>query len=330
MILFQAEPPAIVETASQDVASQLLNNILALQQPNGAFPDEPGGTVVNEDSNLLYLLTGLADYAEARNDPRAWQAVERGLVWLGNRLWSTGDPMPGAFPDALPLDGSATPLGSPPVAAIGATAARFVALVGRLPVQSMILRQIAMDAWTGLDRWNLDSRGFIWNCWSRNSKGKWTRSNVCFAADQADFLACFHSVSVLGFQKTVRDPFLEIPMGCLAMDQQGKTIPLEDSSQEGAWAVLAFDGPYEWQLEALANLKRLDRPQAYVISLAGRAALGDEDARDRLLQHLSKHPLPSDRDKEGSPVYLSVAGFVLRALVRIDGSFDTTLAEAEK
>lgn len=310
-------PPADVSPApAVDPAWVILEEVMALQIPNGAFPDTPLGGVANADSNMLYLLTGIAEQAKLRQDPRLWAAVERGLAWLGDRLWEEGDPLPDVFPDALPMTGKGRCLGDPPVAGIGATAARFVALVGALPQPHPTLKAVAKRAWKGLQRFNLDEGGFIWNAWIFG-RGRWVRSSIRYAADQADFLAGMEGARKLGFEIPWRDPLGGFPLGTLAMNDVGQAEPLPENAQQGAWAVLAFDGPDLWRTEALSRLKALDQGDAYLISLAARAAWGDGEALERMLRHLRQNRLPLDQDRPGSPAYTSVAGFVLRALAKV-------------
>ncbi|HUD14728.1 MAG TPA: hypothetical protein VMQ56_13840, partial [Terracidiphilus sp.] len=59
--------------------------ILSLQTPNGAIVDEPGGTKVNEDSNMEYALIGVgAAYASSKQD-KYLEGLERGIKWLADR-----------------------------------------------------------------------------------------------------------------------------------------------------------------------------------------------------------------------------------------------------
>jgi len=138
-----------------------------------------------------------------------------------------------------------------------------------------------------------------------------------YAADQADFRVGQIGAARLGLPGADQDPFAHFPLGSLAMNATDGLETLAPGAVQGAWAVLAFDGPLAWRKEALRRLKRLDQGNSYLVSLCARAANGDPVAGARLVRHLRLHGLPMDRDKTGSPVYTSVAGFALRALARM-------------
>jgi hypothetical protein len=275
------------------------------------MPDRPGGTIVNADSNFLYLLTGLADQAE--QDPALWIPVEKGLRWLSLRRWGPADPLPGAFPDGLPLEGPGLPMGAPPTAAVGATAARFVALVAVLPQPPPDLVQAAQDAWAGLLTWNwVDGKGMR-NAWQRTAEGIWQPREVWYAADQADYDAGRKGALVLGFAPSPVVPWRRFSPTRLALDAKGAPMPLSGPEEGAALAILAFDGPKSWRPGLLRRLHQAEqRSPGFLLPLTARAFLGEGSARRRLLAHLQRNPLPLDRDQPGSPVYTPVAGFVLR------------------
>lgn len=286
--------------------------VLNLIQPDGAMPDTPGGTVVNADSNFLYLLTGLAH--QARRRPALWGTVEQGLRWLSRRRWTALDPLPGSFPDALPLQGAGIPMGSPPTAAVGATSARFVGLVAELPHPPSDLIREARAVWRGLLVWNWIPGKGLRNAWVRNAQGSWMPREVWYAADQADYEVGRRGARTLGLSPCPRVPWTRFSLSRLALDAQGRELPLTGPERVAALAVLAFDGPRTWHAELLHELVVEEAHESgFIVSLAARMHLRDSRARGQLLDHLRRHPLPLDRDREGSPAYAPVAGFVLRA-----------------
>ena len=304
-------PPAQVRVLVQSPVSPTVAAVLALAQPDGAIPDTPGGTIVNADSNFLYLLMGLAH--QARQHPSLWPTVENGLRWLSRRCWTLSDPLPNAFPDSLPLLGPGLPMGAPPTAAVGATAARFVALVAALPHPPADLVQAAQKAWAGLLDWNwVDGKGMR-NAWNRDSQDVWKPREVWYAADQADYDAGRKGALLLGLAPCPEVPWRRFSPSRLALDATGVPMPLGGPEEAAALAILAFDGPRAWRPSLLHRLHQVERQSpGFLLPLAARAYLGDAAARHRLLAHLRRNPLPLDREQAGSPVYTPVAGFVLR------------------
>jgi hypothetical protein len=307
--------PPVFSAPHQDPAPALIGQILRQQQADGAIPDEPGGQVVNADSNLLYLLEGLVAQARVEKDPALWSAIECALEWLAARLWKESDPLPNAFPDALPLKGVGKPLGTPPTAAIGATAARFVSVVGQIPEPSTRLRESAKRAWSGLWRWNLSDEGSIWSAWQLDSRLGWSQRRVRYAADQADLLAGERGAKRLGLRALEQPPLKAFKLGVLALNERGKAEPLMADDRVGAWAVLAFDGPPQWRRAALKELD-LSGPNTRILALAAHAYHGEKKARQRLMDHLREHSLPQEHEMLPGIATSNLAGFVLRALTK--------------
>jgi hypothetical protein len=308
-------PPAQVRVIAEPSASRLADTVLALIQADGAVPDVPGGLTVNADSNFLYFLSGLA--CQARHNPDLWPPVEKGLLWLSHRRWTDSDPLPGAFPDSLPLQGPGLPMGSPPTAAVGATAARFVALVAALPHPPADLLMAARAVWAGLMAWNWVEGKGMRNAWSRDAEGIWRPRSVWYAADQADYEAGRKGALRLGLSPCPRVPWHQFGPGRLALDAAGKAMPLTGPEAGAALAILAFDGPGSWHQAILACLSRQERRHpGFILPLMGMAYLGDKGARSRVVEHLRRNPLPLDRDQDGSPAYTPLAGFALRLFER--------------
>ncbi len=306
-----SHPPAQVQVVPRSPVARTVNAILAMAQPDGAIPDRLDGTIVNADSNFLYLLTGLAE--QAAQDPSLWATVEKGLRWLSLRHWGQTDPLPGAFPDSLPLVGPGLPMGSPPTAAVGATAARFVALVAALPHPPADLVQAARSVWAGLLTWNWVEGQGMRNAWQRNADGTWQPREVWYAADQADYATGRKGALVLGFAPCPEVPWQRFSPSRLALDAQGAPMPLSGPEEGAALAILAFDGPKSWRSGLLRRLHQVElRSPGFILPLTARAYLGEVPARRRLLAHLQRNPLPLDREQPDSPVYTPVAGFVLR------------------
>lgn len=290
-----------------------LDRLLALRHPSGAIPDVPGGTVVNADSNFLYLLEGVSAQVPGGRKAELRALVVQGLRWLAAHQWGEGDPLPGAFPDALPLEGPGQPLGAPPVAAVGATSARFVALVSTLDPPPADLREAARRAWEGLLKWNLGTDGAIWNCWEQRPDGTWSRRPVRYAADQADYRVGRAGAARLGFRTDPRDPFAPFFGKALAQDGAGRSLALDPDAELGALAVLAFDGPPGWRTQALRRLEAGFRERRDLLSMAALAANGHRECEARLRRHLTLHPLALDHEF-GGEIHMNVTGFVLRSL----------------
>lgn len=306
-------PPAQVRVQVQSPVARTVASVLAMAQPDGAIPDRLGGTIVNADSNFLYLLAGLAE--QAHQDPSLWVPVERGLRWLSLRRWGQAEPLPDAFPDGLPLEGRGLPMGSPPTAAVGATAARFVALVAALPHPPADLLQAAQAAWAGLLTWNWVEGKGMRNAWQRNADGIWEPREVWYAADQADYDTGRKGALVLGLAPCPKVPWQRFSPGRLALDAQGAPMALSGPEEGAALAILAFDGPRSWRPGLRRRLHQVEqRSPGFILPLTARAYLGEATARRRLLAHLQRNPLPLDREAPDSPVYTPVAGFVLRLL----------------
>ena len=306
-------PPAQVRSVREAPAASTLGAVLALARADGAIPDTPGGGIVNADSNFLYLLTGLA--AQAPGLPALWPHVERGLRWLSERRWGPGDPLPGAFPDALPLEGPGLPMGSPPTAAIGATAARFVALVGALPRPPADLVRAAQIAWAGLLQWNWVQGKGMRNAWQQTADGRWAPREVWYAADQADYEAGRRGALRLGLSPCPQVPWQSFSPNRLALDSSGHALDLAGPEESAALAVLAFDGPKKWRPALLRRLRQEEpRFPGFMLPLVARAQLGEAAAKARILAHLRVNPLPLDREAPGAPAYTPIAGFVLRLL----------------
>lgn len=310
-------PPAQVQVINQPAVSRMVVSVLALTQDDGAIPDTPGGMIVNADSNFLYLLMGLA--CQARHQPDLWAQVEMGLRWISQRRWKDNDPIPGTFPDALPLHGPGIPMGAPPVAAVGATAARFVALVAALPHPPSDLKEGAQAAWAGLMSWNwIDGMGMR-NAWSKDSRGNWEPRDVWYAADQADYEVGRMGALLLGFSPCPRVPWHRFSPRVLALDEAGRVLPLSGPEASAALAILAFDGPKSWRPSILGRLHNQERHfPGFILPLTARAYLGDKVARRQLIKHLERNPIPLDRDQALSPAYTSLAGFVMRLFATDD------------
>jgi hypothetical protein len=296
-----------------------LDAVLALRSADGAIPDQPNGKVVNADSNFLYLLTGLADQAALGGRADLWPTVESGLRWLAQRQWRENDPLPGAFPDALPLKGPGIPQGKPAVAAVGATSARFVALVARLPHPPADLLNSARLAWASLRHHNLGADGAIWNAWEILPNGNWRRREIRYAADQADLCAGIQGAMALGIEPRSWDPFAAFALGTLAMNETNQAIPVDEENALGAWAVLAFDGPPAWRREARTHLPLLSAGKTSVFALAAHAFSGEAKASKRLQAHLRKFNYPRAQEDGQGAISSNLAGFVLRALASEHG-----------
>jgi hypothetical protein len=173
--------------------------ILKLQTADGAIPDRPGVTTVNEDSNMEYALIGLAAAYAASKDRRYLDGVERGIQWLAAReemndprwngswryVYSSVPPFP-----SIPTSPGA---GITDVRGVDATCALFAYLLylhQRLTGSDTLARTYAANAKAALDfvvQHNLDKDGFSQSSWQQHaSDGQWHLYAFKYSADQGD------------------------------------------------------------------------------------------------------------------------------------------------
>ena len=188
-------PPAIA----------MANYLLHQQDVNGAIPDEPGGAIVNEDSNMEYALMGIGAAYSSTHDQKYLSALTRGIRWLGARE-ELADPIwRGSFryayastPPYLPVQVSPGP-GIVDVRGVDATSSLFAHLVA-LQVDLSNSNALAVElsahvhaALGFLLAHNHAPDGFFWSSWQQRAGGAWALWKYQYAADQGDVYLGFRA-----------------------------------------------------------------------------------------------------------------------------------------
>ncbi len=200
-------PNSAVEMRSE--AFRIADFILSLQTPDGAIVDEPGGSKVNEDSNMEYALIGIgAAYASSRQD-KYLDSLERGIKWLADREEMSDPRWKGSwyfvysaktgrnFPSS-PGPGMVDARG------VDATSALFTYLLyldKRLSNSSALADRYAANGRAALNfvmRANLAADGLSQSSWLQSEKDKqWTLFEERYSADQGDVYLGMHAGALL-------------------------------------------------------------------------------------------------------------------------------------
>ena len=190
-------------------ALHMADFILSLQTPDGAIVDEPGGSKVNEDSNMEYALIGLGAAYQSSQESKYLQGLEKGIQWLAEReemsdprwkgTWyfvysaKTGEHLPSS-----PGPGMMDARG------VDATSALFTYLLyldKRLSHNSALADRYAANGRAALDsviRENLAADGLSQSSWLQSEKDKqWTLFEERYSADQGDVYLGMHAGELL-------------------------------------------------------------------------------------------------------------------------------------
>jgi hypothetical protein len=194
-------------------ALRMADFVLSLQMPDGAIVDEPGGSKVNEDSNMEYALIGLGAAYEASHDSKYLRGLEKGIQWLAEREEMNDRRWKGSwyFVYSAKTGGH---LPSPPgpgmmdARGVDATSALFPYLLylhQRLSHSSALAERYAGHGRAALDfiiRENLAADGLSQSSWLQREKDKqWTLFEERYSADQGDVYLGMHAGQLL-----YRDP----------------------------------------------------------------------------------------------------------------------------
>src|SRR5579872_1100119 len=191
-------------------AVHIADFILNLQTADGAIPDRPGVTTVNEDSNMEYALMGLGAAYLATKDQRYRDGLESGIRWLAARQEMTDPVWRGswryvysAVPPFAAIPTSAGE-GIKDVRGVDATSTLFVYLLylhERVTHTDTLARRYDTNAKAALDfviRRNLDKDGFSQSSWQqRASDGQWHIYAFKYSADQGDVYLGMKAGSIL-------------------------------------------------------------------------------------------------------------------------------------
>jgi hypothetical protein len=180
-------------------ALHIADFILKLQTAEGAIPNRPGVTSVNEDSNMEYALMGLAAAYRATNDERYRDGLERGIKWLAGCEEMSDPVWKGSWRyvySALPpfaAIATSPGAGISDVRGVDATSTLFAYLLylhQRVTGSNTLARTYAVNAKAALDfviRHNLDKDGFSRSSWQQQaSDGQWHIYAFKYSADQGD------------------------------------------------------------------------------------------------------------------------------------------------
>lgn len=224
-IVVTFSPPFILPPQAQTVASdrpsaasahphtaealRMADFVLALQTPDGAIVDEPGGSKVNEDSNMEYALIGLGAAYEASNDGKYLRGLEKGIQWLAQREEMNDPRWKGSWYFVYSAK-TGEHLPSPPgpgmmdARGVDATSALFPYLLylhQRLSHNSALADRFAAHGRAALDfiiRENLAADGLSQSSWLQREKDKqWTLFEERYSADQGDVYLGMHAGELL-------------------------------------------------------------------------------------------------------------------------------------
>lgn len=178
-------------------ALRVADFILGLQGRDGAIRDRPGGSVVNEDSNMEYALLGLAAAYRETRKPRYLRGFENGIRWLAGRENMSRGRWRGSWyyafsarPPYRPLRISPGP-GIRNVRGVDTTSAYFAYLLyldSRLPGNHGLAAEFGGHARAALDfvlKRNRGPAGTTYSSW-QHRKGRWRLWRYRYTADQAD------------------------------------------------------------------------------------------------------------------------------------------------
>jgi hypothetical protein len=205
----QSSPAPNSATEMRLEAFRMADFILSLQTPNGAIVDEPGGTKVNEDSNMEYALIGVgAAYASSKQD-KYLEGLERGIKWLADREEMSDPRWKGSWyfvysaKTGEHLPSSPGP-GMMDARGVDATSALFTYLLyldQRLSSSSALADRFAANGRAALDfvtRANLAADDLSQSSWLQSEKTKqWTLFEERYSADQGDVYLGMHAGELL-------------------------------------------------------------------------------------------------------------------------------------
>ncbi len=175
------------------------DRLLARQQRSGVIADEPGGAVVNEDSNLSYALWGLAGAHRASGEQRYLRGLRRGVRWLADRLVMAPPRWRGSYWYAYRATPPYPHLALSPggdvadVRGVDATSALLaydVWLYTRLSGDRKLARTLRARVLAAVDfvlHRNRAADGFFYSSWQRRRGAPdWRLWRYQYTADQAD------------------------------------------------------------------------------------------------------------------------------------------------
>lgn len=190
-------------------ALRMADFILSLQDASGAIVDEPGGSRVNEDSNMEYALIGLGAAYSASKNPKYLQGMESGIRWLGAREEMQDPVWKGSWYLAYSAKtGRPAPVDSGPgysdARGVDATSALFVYLLyldQRLSGTGNLASALASQGHAALDfviQHNLAPDGFSRSSWLHSERdGHWELFTERYSADQGDVYLGMHAGEIL-------------------------------------------------------------------------------------------------------------------------------------
>jgi hypothetical protein len=194
---FFGAPEAAADRRLPEVAERVADFILDLQDAAGAIRDEPGGGVVNEDSNMEYALMGMAAAYAYSQDPRYLSSLERGIDWLAKRQATGISAWRGSWFYAYAKRPPYRPVAISPgadvedVRGVDSTGALFVYLLylhQQATGSDRLAQRYAQNARNALDfiiAANRSKDGLFYNAWHKR-KQAWKPWKYSYAADQAD------------------------------------------------------------------------------------------------------------------------------------------------
>jgi hypothetical protein len=276
---------------------QMADYLLNQQDAAGAIPDEPGGEIVNEDSNMQYALIGLAAAYRFQKDSRYLNGLEKGLHWLAAREEMSDPSWRGSWSYAYSIRPPYQPQPLSPgpgvkdVRGVDATSALFVYLLYQYRVLSgseTLAVNYQPQARAALDfvlDHNRSPQGFFYSSWQLGeSDGEWRLWRFCYTADQADVYLglqagwlLYHDVRYFEAAEYLRK---NVPSQFFDQDQRRYTLGIdEEMSREPE--LEAFNGifpqgylPWVWGLneadqKAYTWLAACEQPSGSLVCYPG-------------------------------------------------------------
>jgi len=200
--------PRASNSASPE-ALRMADFILSLQNPDGAIVDQPGGSKINEDSNMEYALIGLGAAYQASGQKKYLNGLEQGIKWLAQREEMNDPRWKGSWYFVYSAQ-TGEHLPSPPgpgmmdARGVDATSALFPYLLfldRRLSHSSTLTDRYAVNGRAALDfviRENMAPDGLSQSSWLESEKDKqWTLFAEKYSADQGDVYLGMHAGELL-------------------------------------------------------------------------------------------------------------------------------------
>ena len=237
----------------------MANFILSLQNADGAIEDEPGGGIVNEDSNMEYALIALGATYNITGDTQYLDGLRKGIIWLAAREEMSDSTWNGSWMYAYdynsPYNAIPTSPGDPSISdvrGVDATSTLFVYLLylyQHLTGDDTLTVVYENNARAALDfviNHNLDSDGYSWSSWQKwVSDNQWHLWKFKYAADQGDVWLGLKAGALL-YDLTLYGPYADFiennaPAHFFDVSEGRFCLGIDDAGVKD-WSIDGFDG----------------------------------------------------------------------------------------